>query len=116
MLTADLETRKSRRYVDAYGHLDDWEFVGSVRVTPPRMVREPRDFDDGGSYVRWVRVPADVARTVDPKTIRRALADTFSFHGCGHDYDCCGCSSVSASAERVGRRDWVLRERHSFNY
>lgn len=112
MHTEHLYARKTHRYVDTYRHLDRRDFVAAVRVTPPRQVREPESYDDGGDYIVHVRAPAAAA----DKNLSQALRDTLSYQGCHHEYDCCGCKSQRASVRRIGRRDYVVRLSVGFNY
>lgn len=102
--------RLTNRYVDSYRHLDREQFVATVRVTPPRLVRQAEDFDDGGTYLLHVRAPAGAPN------IAQELRDSLSHHGCAHEYDCCGCRSVSARVRKVSARDYVVTQQVSFNY
>jgi hypothetical protein len=78
------------------------------------QTREPRDFDDGGEYVRFGRIPAG-ASAKDRSDIIKAAQDTFSHWGCHHEHDCCGCRLVRASASLDGRTLRV-HTRVAFNY
>ena len=112
METVYLEKRKTHRYVGTYQHLDEWQDVGVARVTPPKLVREAQDFDEGGTYLRWVEFP----RGQDLQASEQALVDMYNTHGCHHDWDCCGCQSVrSRIVHRKGRRV-VLQSRVAYNY
>jgi hypothetical protein len=105
MQTEHLYLRHTNRYVDSYRYLDNEEYLCSVTLTPPRQIREGNGFDDLGTYVRLGRIPAG-ASARDRRDVLKAARNTFSHHGCAHDYDCCGCRSVSARATLRGR---VLR-------
>lgn len=110
METVDLERRLTRRYVDTFSHLDQWADAGRVKLTPLRQVRHGNGYDDGGTYIRWATFPRNTPVDV------RALEDTLSHWGCHHEWDCCGCQSISTSVvHRHGRRV-VLSTRVSFNY
>lgn len=112
METLHLSTRLTHRYVGTYKHLDRWQNVGPVRLTPGRVVAESNGYDEGNTYVRWATVPR--GQSVD-KTVR-ALEDTLSSHGCAHEWDCCGCASYSTRViHRHGRR-LVLKTSVSYNY
>lgn len=108
----NLEVRKTRRYVDTCSHLDDWEPVGRAKVMPQRLVREGNGLDDQGTYLLHAWIPAGQ----DPELSRRALADHFTSEGCTHEYDCCGCWSMSASVKRVTRRAFAVRIEYRRNY
>ena len=36
MQTIHLEQRLSHRYVDTYDHLDEWQDIGTAKLTPPK--------------------------------------------------------------------------------
>jgi hypothetical protein len=109
-----LSLRKTSKYVDSYRHLDREEFVCSVKLTTPTMLRAPEDFDDGGQYVRFGRIPAGASRK-DRRDIVQAARDTFSHWGCSHQHDCCGCQLVRADATLRGRTLRITTS-VSFNY
>lgn len=112
MLRYRLQERVTHRYRDGWAHEDQWRRLGDVKVLPARCVEEPRDYDDGGVYLARAIIP----RGMDPHAAKRALADTFSGSSCQHEWDCCGCESRYTSVKRVGRREFVLRTRVTFNY
>jgi hypothetical protein len=112
MQTVHAYRRTSHRYIDAYKHLDGEEFVATVKLTPPRMIRAAEDFDDGGSYVQFMRVP----RNVNLQALRQALRDTMGYHGCTHEYDCCGCASRSVRTRLVAPRKLRVTTSISYNY
>jgi hypothetical protein len=108
----NLELRLTHKYVGEWDHLDQWDAVGTAVLTPPKCVREPEDFDDGGEYVRWATIP----RGQPLAASARALEDSLSKHGCSHEYDCCGCASYRTEAiHRHGRR-MVLKTSIRYNY
>ena len=107
-----LSLRLTHRYVDTYSHLDAWRESGHAKVTPSRLVREPEDFSEGGTYIRWATLPRGPRADVSV----RALVDSLSRHGCAHEWDCCGCPSWNTRViHRHGRRV-VLKTTVSFNY
>jgi hypothetical protein len=107
-----LYERTSFGYRDAYRDLDSEVYVGEVKMLAGRMVREPRDFDDGG--VRRHRVVAP--STLAGRDLTRAINTYFSHSGCRHEWDCCGCASISATAKRVSKREYVVDISTSYNY
>lgn len=50
--------RLTHRYISAYAHLDSRNYLCDVKTTPMKCTREPDDFDDGGNYVCYGRMPA----------------------------------------------------------
>lgn len=113
METLQLRERRTFRYVGTHKHLDAWRDLGvSARLTPERLVREPMNYDDGGTYHRWATIPA----RADRDAAARALEDVLTSHGCAHEWDCCGCASWRTSVVlRKGRR-LLLRTTVSYNY
>lgn len=112
MQVTSLETRLTHRYVGTYSHLDEWQYLGAARLTPPREVKEGNGYDDGGTYLRWATLP----RGMDRDAACRALEDSLSSHGCAHEWDCCGCASYSTRVLHRNGRRVVLKTRVSFNY
>lgn len=112
MFTIHLYERTSFGYRDAYRDLDSEEYVGEVKLLGGRMVREPRDFDDGGVLRHRVVAPSTLAG----RDLTRAINTHFSHSGCRHEWDCCGCASTSATAKRVSKREYVVDISTSYNY
>lgn len=113
MQTVNVYQRLTNRYVDSYRHLDRSKFLGTVKLTPPRKVREPREQDayyDEGTYLLHARAPAG------SPDLTGALRSTLTHSGCHHEYDCCGCRSVRANVRKVSARDYVVTYDVSFNY
>lgn len=108
--------RLTHRYVGTYKHEDKWRDLGRVKVTPARVTQEPRDYDDGGAYVRWATLPSGLSRE-DRRELMRGLEDTLTSQGCSHEYDCCGCRSdlTYAYPTRNPRRVRLVTQ-VSFNY
>lgn len=111
METVDLYRRLTHKYVDSYRHLDERLRVCQLRMTPPKWIRQPESYDDGGTYVMTGRIPRGVSR----KIVVRAAEDTFTHWGCHHTHDCCGCRLTRAQARVTGRKLFVTVE-VSFNY
>jgi hypothetical protein len=112
MQKVTLELRLTHRYVGTWSHLDEWDAAGTAVLTPPKWVREPEDFDDGGEYVRWATIP----RGQPLAASARALEDSLSKRGCSHEWDCCGCASYTTRVlHRHGRR-MVLKTSIRYNY
>lgn len=112
MQTLALNTRLTHRYVDTHSHLDQWNRVGHLKMTPPRVVQEGNGYDEGDTVVRYARI----RRADDFRLLKRAIEDTMSRHGCSHEYDCCGCASWSTRVKRVRPGLLLIRTRVTFNY
>lgn len=127
-----IEARLTTRYVQGYAHLDNWVRVCDARITAPRVVALPDDEEasDGGAVARLVVLtPADLTaarnahrRSGGDKTqsftkwMNRAIEESLSGGGCGHEYDCCGCASFYADAHRIKPRVFSVVMRTSYNY
>jgi len=104
--------RTSHSYVDGWRHLDNDEFVATVKLTPAKQIADGKSFDEGGTWVQYARAPAGVSI---PKLIQ-ALRDTMGGSNCRHEHDCCGCASSSVRIQHLGSRRLMVRTQVSFNY
>lgn len=111
MQSLNVYKRVTQHYADGYSSLDNWVFQGHVRLTPPVVVLEGKRYDEGDTYVQYVRIPAGATA----KELGRALRDTMGGTSCRHEYDCCGCALRRVSTKRVGRQLQV-RTSVSYNY
>lgn len=112
MQDINLSTRLTHRYVGTHSHLDSWEYLGTLRVTPPRVVEAGNDYDAGDTVVRYARI----RRSDDFRLLKRAIESTLSRHGCSHEYDCCGCASYTTQVTRIRPRLLLIRTRTGYNY
>jgi hypothetical protein len=112
MIALNLFTRLTHTYADGYNHLDDHAFVSEVKLTPPKKVREALDYDDGGTFVQYMRVPRGVATAA----VKQALRDTLSGSNCRHEHDCCGCASRHVQVKQLAARRLLVRTTISYNY
>lgn len=127
-----IESRQTSRYVQGYAHLDDWAQVCNARTTAPRVVALPDDEEasDGGSTALLVVLtPAQLSAAKNnhrrmagenkpsfTRWMNRAIEETLSGGGCGHEYDCCGCASYYADSHRTKDREFSVVVRRSYNY
>lgn len=117
MLHIDLFKRLTFKYRDGWADEDLWDFMGVARATPPRVVREPEGFDDGGDFVHHVTVDKAIERAYTRREVANALGTYFSWSECRHEYDCCGCSfgyALVTPSKRRGR--YIVRVRMGYNY
>ena len=112
MYDLQIYTRKSHTYASGWDWLDQWEFVGTARITPPKVVREGNAFDFAGVALQWAQLPAGV----DAAAAAQAIVDTLSVSNCRHEYDCCGCLSQTATIVRRNRRRLLVRTSAWRNY
>ena len=106
-----LYARTSHRYVDGWRHLDSDKFVGSILVTPRKMVAAGEGFEEGGTYLQHARIPAGMP----VRLFKQAVRDTLGGSNCKHEHDCCGCASYHVSVQNRGRKA-VIRTRVSYNF
>ncbi|WP_274643992.1 hypothetical protein [Pseudomonas serbica] len=127
-----IESRLTSRYVQGYAHLDNWERVCDARKSKSYMVAAPSDEEasDGGSTALLVVLtPAELdaakntyrrvagnGRLSFTRWMNRAIEESLSGGGCGHEYDCCGCASYYADAHRTKPREFSVIVRLSYNY
>ena len=111
MQEIQLSARKSHDYAAGWEYLDHREHVGTVKLTPRRLVAKGEDYDEGGTYLQHARIPAGMPVNL----FKRAVRDTMGGSNCRHEYDCCGCASYHVSVQNRGRRA-VIRTRVSYNY
>lgn len=102
----------TNKYRDGWRELDQSRYVGTVKVLEGRTIRQPADFDDGGTYRMRVVAPSHL-RNAD---LRQPIRDTMGGSNCRHEHDCCGCASRHVSVKRIGRRDYVVTIGTSYNY
>lgn len=107
-----LYVRQSFRFRDGWASKDDWEWVGSLKVTPAKQVREGNGYDDGGTYVRYARLPAGYSA----EHIAQSVRDTMSSSRCRHEHDCCGCASYRTSTKLIRPRLLQIQTSVSYNY
>jgi hypothetical protein len=115
-----LEKRLTHTYVGTYSHLDKWSWIADYdelchRQLPPTETEEfdccePLRYE---IYALLTNVDSDVT----DKDIEDALRDTYTSHGCHHDYDCCGCRSWWADeVTKVDTKLWRVIVGSSRNY
>lgn len=111
-----LEVRKTRKYVGTYKHMDEWEPIGVVEELARSVVSVDDEDPCETTVVRhFLSVRCDEVQPQD--RIDRAIRDTFSSHGCAHEYDCCGCWSTHVSElKHLGDDRWEMTTSSSRNY
>lgn len=81
-----------------------------------RLKRNERSYDpseDGKSYFTVV----NKTKGASDDRVRAAIKEEFHTGGCGHDYDCCGCSSSYPYVIRKTKgEEWYVEQSHSRNY
>lgn len=88
-----LSIRKTHKYVGTYRYLDEWEDIGIIELMGQRVLSV--DYEDPCEYTVTEKIVRVTCDGVQPKEkIEQALRDTYTSHGCAHEYDCCGCWST----------------------
>lgn len=115
----NVSRRLTHTYTGTFAHLDKWEGIGVVSVTPSKQVDEPeeewRDLSHGGRYIRWARLPAGLSKA-QRKQWSRGLMESLTREGCHHEWDCCGCPSHYTRVVHRKGRDITLLTTVSYNY
>lgn len=110
---ARVKERITHRYVDGWAGEDEWQYLpGKVKFLDMRLVNEGNGYDEGPTHIMWAQLP----KGADPKRYARAISASMSGSACRHEYDCCGCRSVSSRAQPAGRRMVRIKVRVSYNY
>lgn len=112
MQTVEIYKRLSHRFNPGWSSRDNWAWLGTLKLTPAKVVREGNGYDDGGTYLQYARIPADV----DRQQLAWAVQDTMSGSSCRHEYDCCGCQSTSVRTKFLSTRLLQVRVSVSYNY
>jgi len=111
MITVNVYTRNTRRYRAGWAGEDDWSYLTTVKLTPPRITAMPEDLEEGPTYVQHCKIPKGINR----KLFVRSLIDTISGSSCKHSHDCCGCAYRYASV-RLNRRNAIIHTSVHYNY
>ncbi len=97
-----VEKRVTSRYIDRYSHLDSWgpEFVRLKVLKPYRKTSTDESWDGEGNTIGKVIVTYNPYK-LSVLEIRSMLYQHFTYSGCTHSYDCCGCMSTYASVKPI---------------
>lgn len=87
-----LEIRLTNSFKGSVRYMDSWFSIGTVTVL--RSISREEEDMDGGADLMFVQVETKCNK----KGIKRALRDSFSYHGCTCEHDCCRCRS-----QRIGK-------------
>lgn len=112
MITTGLTLKTTRRYAPGYDHLDETRYLGRMKLTKPRVLKEGRGYDEGPTFIQRARLPTGVK----PADAVQAIIDTLGGSRCRHEHDCCGCASRHVQVRVLGKRDFAVRTSITFNY
>ncbi len=104
-----LYERLTHKYRSGWSYLDEETYIGTAKVLAYRKVKD--DGMDGKLHITRVIAPASLGN-VD---LSYAIVETMSQSHCRHDFDCCGCATVSASVKKLSRRQYSVRLSTSYN-
>ena len=99
----------SSKYRLGWSHLDESEYVATVKVLTPKTIEEKGI--DGYTEITSVIAPSAL-RSIN---LSRAIEDTMTYSHCQHEYDCCGCKTVRAYARKVSPRQYSVYLSTSYN-
>lgn len=128
--TTSLKLRRTHGYVDAYRHLDKEMFLGDVTVMQKSMQRTDTDEDPDPCEPTRIMLLVEIKLEnrdhsqplVFNSDIKKALRDTFTHWGCGHEHDCCGCWNTAVTDvvplrdDENPARHWVIIQSSLRNY
>ena len=109
-VNAYIPTNSYTDYDGSYAEME--ETVATVRLTKAKLVAESTAYDEGGTYVQYLRVP----RNVNVNLLREALRHTMGGSSCTHAYDCCGCATRFITTKLIAPRKLQVRTRIYYNY
>ena len=94
------------------GYATDERDVAKVSLTPRVKVADGNGYDEGGTYLQYLRVP----RGVNKEELALALRHTMGGSSCTHAYDCCGCASSFIMTKLIAPRTMQVRAKIYYNY
>ena len=113
--TIDLQMRKTHRFENGWGHLDQWDLLGRAKVLAAKLIKEGNGHDEVGTYRRLVVVGPKIPKRRALIALPEAFADLFTSR-CTHEHDCCGCGFGQVTVRHRPRRAYSVITRHSRNY
>lgn len=104
--------RLTHKYISQYDHLDEWGDPMRFKILGRKFVEEGNGYDYLGAY----RMRVIGSKKLDQDLQAQAIAQNMGYSGCTHEYDCCGCHSVSARVKKVRRGVFSVLISTSRNY
>jgi|GEM_PF-3490676 len=116
MESTTLSVRKTNKYVGTWAHLDEWEDIGTAEIIERNAeVQDHEDPCEPTLIQMLLRVTTNEPK--DNEAVKLAIMDTFSRHGCSHEYDCCGCwSTTVTNVHSMGGGFFLVTQTASRNY
>lgn len=126
--TTTLTKRVTRKYVDAYRHLDTEYQIGTATVMQrSTQLTDDEDPCEPTRIMMLVEIKLEnrdhSLPLVSNADIKQALRDTFTHWGCGHEHDCCGCWNTCVTdvvpllrSDENPTTQWVVIQSSSRNY
>ena len=104
--------RKTTKYRDGWSGNDQWDYLTTLKLTPAKCIRVAADYDDGGAYVSYARIPI----RVNKMNLLQSVEQTMSGSNCRHEHDCCGCITRYTEARMIKPRIMKITTNISYNY
>ena len=104
-----LYKRLTHKYQDGWSSLDESVYIGTAKMLSRRMLKD--NGIDGRVHLTRVIAPASLGST----DLSDVISSTLSYSRCKHDFDCCGCATVSASVKKLSRRQYSVRLSTAYN-
>jgi len=81
-------------------------------------------YDDGGfdgsfGMMTMIHTPVETTRSELQNALNKAVKEHGYLDGCGHDYDCCGCTFFSGASVATiydGTTTFIIFEQYGMNY
>lgn len=86
--------------------------VATVRLTAPKKVKNGNGYDEGGTYIQYLRTP----RGIDKNKLAWAIEYTVGVSNCRCMHDCCGCRHDIVTASIIGNRRMKVTTCVRYNY
>jgi len=123
--TNELFTRDKAGYVGTYDYLNPKTYLGDAVVEMRRVTNyndnlpedSEEEYDECDPIHTAMLVRVKLEDPQPEERIKRALYDSFTYAGCHHDWDCCGCRSIYTREVKHLREDlWWVETNSSRNY
>lgn len=107
------QLRKTRQYIDAYAHMDDWDSkIFTFKMLKGKKTRNGIGHEDGGTWrYRFIG-----SKKLNQKEQAQSIIDTMSGSPCTHAHDCCGCATRHVRVKNIKKGIFSVSITVSYNY
>lgn len=113
--TTAVSLQLTHKYARHWRELNQSHYLGDAEISD-RLSGQPDEYGSHNTILRLKFIPFKDKKYREANVIR-ALEDTFTFGGCDHEHDCCGCASGNATATRwPDSDDYMVIQEISYNY